>query len=283
MFTLTAERADGQRLTLTQFHSAYTVTYAGFGPVAADVATSPMGLLDGDKITSKRRGKRNPVLSVYIGGNVEYNRIRLYSWFTPGHAVRLYYKNGSRSVYTEGVVESFECDQFSAPVYAQISIICPSPYWTGAEEIVKDISGVVSMFSFPFAIPAPGVEFSSLIGKNYTAAYNAGDNATGFIVSIYARADVIGPFIYNAITNEALRTTGILQRGHTLTINTNPGSKRITITDPSGKEINALNRKQAGSVWLQLVPGDNYIAYSAQDNAAAMLVTLRYNELYVGV
>jgi len=283
MFTLTVERPDGERLTLTQYRSAYTVKYAGFGPVAAEVATSPLGTADGDKITFTRRGKRNAVLTVTIGGNVEQNRLRLYTYFTPGHTVRLYYKNGARDVYTEGVVEAFTCDQFTAPVRAQISIICPQPYWMSAAEIVHDITGVLKLFSFPFSIPAKGVEFSALDGREYALIHNDGDEPTGFIASVYARMDVTAPVIYNAITQEAFRLSGVLPQGHTLTLNTISGSKRLTITDQSGVVTNVLHRKQPGSVWLQLAPGDNYIAYSAQENSGAMAVKLIYNQLYVGV
>lgn len=282
-FTLTAERPDGERLTLTQLHSAYTVTYSGFGPVAAEIATSPRGTASGNKINSTRRGGRNIVLNVHIHGNVEQNRIRLYRFFTPGHMVKLYYKNGTRDVYTEGVVEATPSDQFTAVQTAQISILCESPYWAGAQEIVQDISNVVSAFRFPFAIAAAGVPFSSIVSHDYVNMHNGGDEPTGFVVTIFAREDVTAPVIYNAITNEALRVTGVLTKGHTLTINTNTGSKRITITDPAGIVTNAMHRKQTESAWLQLAAGDNYIAYAAEAGAESMLVTLRHRDLYVGV
>ncbi len=284
MFTLTAERPDGKRLTLTQYGSAYSVTYAGFGPVAANVATSSMGMSSGDKINSARRGKRNAVLYVTIDGyNVEQNRIRLYDFFTPEHTVRLYYKNGTRNVYTEGVVETHECDQFASPVVAQISIICPSPFWLGAEEIIKNISGVVSMFSFPFSLPAAGVEMSSLTGEKYALVYNEGDEETGFVATVYARANIINPVIYNALTNEAIGIDGTLEKGSTLTISTSTGNKRFKITDTNGMEKNVLYLKRKGSNWLKLAPGDNYIAYAAQEGADAMMVTIHHNELFVGV
>lgn len=281
MFTLTAERPDGERLTLTQYGSAYSVTYAGFGPVDANVSTSPRGMSSGNKINSTRRGKRNAVLYVTIEGNVEQNRIRLYDFFTPEHTVRLYYKNGIRNVYTEGTVETHECDPFSSPVVAQISIICPSPFWLGAEEIVKNISGVVSMFAFPFSLPAAGVEMSSLTGEKYALLQNHGNEPTGFITTVYARANVIAPVIYNALTNEAIGIDGTLEKGNTLTISTIEGNKRIKITNANGVERNVLYLKRG--TWLKLAPGANYIAYAAQEGADAMMVTLRHNELFVGV
>ena len=283
MFTLTAERPDGQRLTLTEYRSAYTVTYTGLGPVAADVNTTGLGMVDGEKYNSARVGRRNVVLTVTISGNVEQNRIRLYQFFSPKMHVKLHYKNGAREVYTEGVVEAFECDQFTAMQRAQISIICPQPYLIGAEEIVKDISGVLALFEFPFSIDAAGQEFSRLSAEEYAILENGGDVETGFTIQVFARAAVTGPVIYNAITNEAMRITGTLEEGHTLTINTSPGSKKITITSPTGQVTNALYRKQAGGTWLQLQPGQNYISYAAQSGAEAMLVTLRHNNLFVGV
>ena len=283
MYTITAERTDGKRLTLTQYHSAYQVTYAGFGPVAAQVATTSLGMSDGDKINSARRGKRNAVLYVHINGNEEQNRIRLYGFFTPGSHVRLYYKNASRDVYTEGTVESFECDQFESPMVAQISIVCPQPFWMGAEEIVANVNAVVNMFSFPFSIAEEGVELSTVAGGKYATLRNDGDEPTGLIAEVYAQANVTGPVIYNAITNEAIRIKGTLEKGSTLTINTNTGSKGIKIIDANGVTSNALHRKQAGSVWLKLIPGENYLSYAAEEGADGMLVAFRHNELFVGV
>lgn len=283
MYTLTAENPSGELLTLTEYRSAYQVTYTGLGPVGADVVTSSMGMVDGDKYNSARVGRRNVVLTVTIHNNVEENRIRLYRWFTPKQWVKLHYKNGSREVYTEGVVETCDPNQFSAVQAVQISIICPQPHLIGAEEIVKDISGITDMFSFPFAIEAAGVPFSDLSGADYAILHNSGDVATGFVISVFARSNVTAPVIYNAVTNEAFRVKGTLEAGHTLTIDTRAGSHRLTITTPSGEVVNALHRKQKGSPWLQLQPGDNYIAYSAETDAVAMLVTLRHNDLYVGV
>lgn len=284
MFTLTAERPDGQRLTLTEYGSAYNVTYTGLGPVSAEIIKSSRGLVDGAKITSTRVDSRNVVLTVSIvGSSVEANRIRLYRFFAPKQTVKLYYKNGARDVYTEGTVESCEPDQFSEIQQVQISIICPQPYLIGAEEIVEDISNVLSLFEFPFDIDAEGVEFSTLSSKNYAILRNDGEVQTGFVVSVYAMEDVEKPVIYNAITGEAFRVSGTISAGYTLTISTVTGEKKITLTSPSGQVQNILYRVMAGSTWLQLTAGDNYISYAADSGQETMIVTLRHNNLFVGV
>lgn len=282
-FTLTVENPRGERLTLTEYRSAYQVTYTGLGPVAASVNMSSLGMVNGEKFNSSRVGRRNIVLTVTIQGNVEANRLRLYRYFPVEETVKLYYKNGARDVYTEGVVESCEPSQFDPVQRVQISILCPQPYLIGAEEIVQDISGVMNHFKFPFSIAAAGIPFSSFASSTYAVLHNDGDKSTGLIITVYARSDVLEPVVYNAVTNEAFRITGTLQAGHTLTIDTSPGHKRLTIASPAGVVTNALHRKAVGSTWLQLATGDNYIAYSAAQYADAMLVTLRHNNLFVGV
>lgn len=283
MFTLTAERQDGARLTLTQFDSAYKVKYTGFGPVGADIITSALGMVDGEKYNGSRVGRRNIVLTVYIGGNVEANRIRLYQYFAPKSYVKLYYKNGTREVYAEGYVESNEPNQFEANSFNQISIICPKPFLSAIEAIVQDISNEVDMFEFPFSIEEEGTEFSTLDGGGFANMHNSGDVSTGAIFRVFAQSPVVGATIYNAITNEYFKIAGTLEAGDLATINTNAGNKRLTITKSTGEVVNALHRRAAGSTWLQLSVGDNYIAYTADSGDTAMSVSVEHNDLFVGV
>lgn len=283
MFTITVERQDGERLTLTGLHSAYKVKYSGLGAVSANIITSSLGMVDGEKYSGSRVGARNIVLTVYINGNVERNRIRLYQYLAPKSYVKLYYANGTREVYAEGYVEANEPDQFSATCSNQISIICPSPYLSAIEAIAHDITNTVNAFEFPFAIEEEGQEFSTLDGSGYANMHNSGDVSTGAVFRIFAQSDVIGATLYNAITNEYIKISGTIEAGETVTINTNAGSKRLTITDSTGTTVNALHRMAEGSTWLKLDVGDNYIAYTADDGAASMSVSVEHNNLFVGV
>lgn len=283
MFTLTVERQDGERLTLTQAQSAYKVKYTGLGPVGADIITSALGMVDGEKYNGSRVGARNIVLTVYIGGNVEANRIRLYKYLAPKSKVKLYYKNESREVYAEGYVESNLPNQFEANSFNQISIICPKPYLSAIEAIVQNITNTADMFEFPFAIEEEGIEFSALDGGTYANMYNAGDVPTGAIFRVFAQSEVVGPIIYNAVTNEFFKLSGSLEAGDLLTINTNAGNKRLTITKSTGEVVNVMHRRAPGSTWLQLAVGDNYIAYAADGGEVAMSVSVEHDDLFVGV
>lgn len=281
MFTLTIERFDGQRLTLTQRESAYTVKYSGLEPVAASIATSKRAI--GVRRNSTHAGARNIVLYVNIYGDVEANRIRLYQFLAPQSIVKLHYSNGARNICVVGCVEAHEVDQFSVPSYAQISIMCESPYLPGAEAIVQEITSTIDKFEFPFAIDAEGVEFSATGAHGYANAYNSGDVPTGAIFRIFAHADVVNPVVYNALSNEYFRVNVTLAHGDTLMINTSIGAKNVTITKMSGETASALFYKADGSTWLQLAVGDNYISYAADSGADSMAVSIEYNNLFIGV
>ena len=281
MFSLTVERFDGQRLTLTQCESAYSVKYSGLAPVAAAIATSNRAT--GVRRNSTHAGARNIVLYVYIRGNVEANRIRLYQFLAPESVVKLHYSNGARRICVEGCVEAHECNQFSVPCFAQISILCESPYLPDAETIVQEITSVLDLFEFPFSIAEDGVEFSTTSDRGYVNAYNGGDVPTGAIFRVFAHDEVVNPTIYNAMSNKYFRVNVTLERSDTLLINTATGAKSVSITKISGERTNALFYKGDGSTWLQLDVGDNYISYAADSGADSMIVSVEYNDLYVGV
>lgn len=283
MFTLTAERQTGERLTLTEYESAYQVTYSGLDAVAAEISTSKRGNTDGAFVNSVRVGTRNIVLTVYISGNVETNRHRLQRFFAPKNFIKLYYKNGERNLYTEGYVETNVCDQFNKKTFAQISIICPNPYLLGAQKIVQEITNVLKMFEFPFSIDAGGVELSTLNGGSFARIVNEGDVDAGVIIRAYAVKDVTGLNIYNVYSGEYMKFSGTLNAGETLVVNTNTRNKSVSVMGSDGTVKNALHRFVHGSSWLRMLPGDNYISFTADAGASYLSASVEFNNLFIGV
>ena len=95
----------------------------------ATLNMTPMVGADGELFNSSRVGTRNIVITVKINGDVETNRLNLYRYFQTKEPVRVFYKNESHNVVIGGYVETVECDMFSNAEQAQISIICPDPYF----------------------------------------------------------------------------------------------------------------------------------------------------------
>lgn len=153
MFTCKIENEAHNILELTQNESNYQViNISGLNPPNAQINRTPVAGMDGTNFNSSKLEERNIVITLKINGDIEQNRIKLYSYFNTKQWCRLYYKNELRDVYIEGYVETVEVDHFVIDQTMQISIVCPKPYFRALDEIITDVSKILKMFEFPFAI-----------------------------------------------------------------------------------------------------------------------------------
>ena len=151
MFICKVENTRNNILTLTQNEDNFQVLkITGLNPPKAQINTTKMATLDGKKFNSSTLNERNIVITVKLNGDVEKNRIRLYSFFRPKEWCKFYYKNSSRNVFIEAYTENVECDLFTNKEVMQISLLCPEPYFKDVQEIIDDISKILSKFEFPF-------------------------------------------------------------------------------------------------------------------------------------
>ena len=153
MYTAQIENSSGNLFTLTGNEPVYQIlSITGLNPPNAQINTTTIVGLDGAVFNSSKLETRNLVLTIKINGDVETNRLLLYSYFKTKDKCTFYYSNNSRDVSIEGYVESVECDLFSNNELAQISIICPYPYFKALTQIITDFSNVTPQFVFPFSI-----------------------------------------------------------------------------------------------------------------------------------
>ena len=129
MLSLKIENHKGELLSLTQ-NPAYTITsVTGLNPAAANINTVDAALLDGATYNSSQVGMRNIVVNFAIENPAETNRIELYQYIKPKKPCTVYVENGSRDVFISGYVETLDIDLFDNKQTAQISIICPQPFF----------------------------------------------------------------------------------------------------------------------------------------------------------
>ena len=153
MYTAKIQNSNGLVWTLTNNESEYqVVSITGLNPPKAQINTSTIVGFDGALFNSSKLETRNLVLSIRINGDVETNRLNLYKYFRTKEPCVFYYANEHLDVFIEGYVESVECNLFTISEIAQISIICPYPYFKSVTEISTDLSSVFPQFTFPFSI-----------------------------------------------------------------------------------------------------------------------------------
>lgn len=287
MFTAKIENSSGEMLTLTGNEAVYQVVdIKGLNPPQAQINMSTIVGLDGAKFNSSKLQTRNLVLLIKINGEVEKNRLKLYSYFPTKEPCKFYYTNESVDVFIEGYVENVECDYFTNSEKAQISIICPSSYFKSLVELIVDSSNVFPRFFFPFSINInEPVVISDYEETSAMIVNNASETATGAVIEISVKAAINSIELKNTVTAEDLKLVYSFRTDDKIVINTNKGQKNVQLIR-SGVIINLFAALQPGSQFIQLVPGSNRIEYLLDDGETAKNaaeITFKYSQVYRGV
>lgn len=279
MFTAKIKNKRGDSLVLFPSRE-YAVRITGLTPGAASLNFSTVGTNDGSIYNSGRNENRNIVLQIEPLRNIEKNRIALYKVFRKKQLCEFYFKNGSRDVFIEGYVENIDGDLFEESQSIQVSIICNQPNFKALEETVTDISSVVPLFTFPFTIPADGIEFSIIEKAVEKNVYNEGDTESGLLIELRAVGDVSNPTIYDEAGNSFGIKIDMLE-GDKIVINTNKGEKAVTLYK-DGVATNIINKVYPSPTWFTLQPGDNVFMYSAE-NPDLLQIVFKHFTQYEGV
>ena len=286
MFTLKVENAKGAVLELTNNEENYQVAdISVLNPPNANINTSNYANGDGSSFNSSRIPNREIVITVYINGDVQKNRLTLYKYFRTKEWCKIYYKDDSRDVFIEGYVQTLEVTPFVQKQVAQISILCPNPYFKDIDTIIQSISKIIKKFTFPFSInidkPIP---FSTLELEKVTNVINDSESETGLIIDVTFMGTVRKLEIRNVDNGENFIVDYEFVKNDKLIINCNRGSKSIILTRDAVK-YNLIPYVRNGSTFFQLGIGDNNFSFLADEGSDDMLVDIHFNyyKVYLGV
>lgn len=274
------DRGEILNLSTSPNYTVYKVT--GLQPPPVALHSSSNATSDGITVSGAKAAERNIVIYVAMERDIEASRINLYKYFPLKKTVTVYFKNGSRDVSIEGYVELIECDLFTNKQVAQISIICPQPYFKAVEELISYFSDITSLFTFPFSIPAEGVALSSITSNVRKSIINAGDIESGIMVSLYATGTVVNPVIYDVFERTHMKLNFTMLSNDEIVINTNVGKKSVTLIR-NGVASNLLGYMAADSTWMTLKAGDNVFTYDSESGNSSLQITFRTAVLYGGV
>lgn len=286
MFTLKIENTKKSVIELTNNEGIYQVVkIAGLNPPNADINASNYANSDGFSFDSSRIPNRQIVITIYINGDVEKNRLTLYKYFRNKEWCKIYYENDSRNVFIEGYVQTFEVTPFVQKQVAQISILCPDPYFKDLDTIVKSISKVTKKFTFPFSIDKDyPIPFSSLETEKVTNVINDSESKTGLIINVTFLGSVNKLEVRNIDTGEIFIIEYEFIQNDKLVINCNRGNKSVILTR-NAIEYNLIPYVKKGSKFFQLEIGDNNFSFLADEGIDDMLVDIhfKYYKVYLGV
>lgn len=282
MYTLKVKNDREQLLALSGNKNYMVYKVTGLNPPQAVINSSGNSTTDGSTINSVRLGNRNIVIYMTIEGDIEANRINLYRYFPLKKTVTLYFKNDTRDVYIEGTVELIECDLFNEKQVAQISIICPQPYFKAVDELISYFSDITSLFEFPLNITESGKEISTITTNVRKSIINTGDVESGIVIDLYAIGTVVNPVVYDVFKRTHIKLKFTMEANDRILINTNVGKKSIKLIR-GGIETNILGYMYPDSSWFTLVSGDNVFTYDAESGKSNLQIIFTTSVLYGGV
>lgn len=283
MFSLKIENAKGELFELTHDTQNYAIIgVQGLTPPVTAVNTSTGGTLDGTFHNLSRVEQRNIVITIHLNGDIERNRQNLYKVFNLKKPCMIYFRNENRDVKIKGYVETLEGDLFENGETIQISIICPRPYFEDANTIYTELSKILKIFQFPFALSEP-VEMASITEYPQCSVINTGDVECGCLIDVEIDEAVTNLNLYNTTKQEYLSFEYEFAANDEVIISTISGEMFAKLIR-NGTEINLLNYIKNNSTWFKLEVGENIFTFSVTsgsvDSVSMQFITAN---LYGGV
>lgn len=268
----------------------------GLGPSKADINTGQLASTDGSLFASARVTERNIVvtLAMLFSPTIEAARLRTYRFFPIKKNIKLIVETDTRIAEIIGYVESNEPDIFSEQETAQISIICPDPYFyeEATEETV--FSGVQPVFEFPFSnesLDEDLLEFGEIRLDTRAVLNYSGDMDTGITITLHALGPVTEISLFNVNSRESIKintdkialvTGKSFDSGDDIILSTIKGNKYCHLLR-NGVRTNIISAINKDADWFQVSTGENIFSFTAKTGERNLIVSFVYRNAYGGV
>lgn len=282
MFDLSFENANGKIVNINDNINYVVVDFDGFNPPAASLFTSKSPNRKGSKKNGSTLNERNLLIEIKILGDIEANRNALYEWTDTETEVKVYYKNGIKSVYCEGTVTECDIPLCTDNEIMTVAITCTDPYLKDLQAIETELSTLLKQFTFPFAIEAAGIPFSTIKEDISTNVFNAGAE-TGAIISIKTKGEVSNISLFDARDATKIFTINMtLQANEVIEIDTERSPRTVRLFRTDGTIENILRYVGNNPTWFTLKKGVNLFTFSANPTNN-IEITFNFTTKYLGV
>lgn len=303
IYTIIATNAKGDSVELdlaNPWAGGIAVTGAsGLGPAEGTINTVNFATSDGALFNSSRIKSRDIELNLkFLGSDIEAVRHKLLRYFRVKHPITLDFITDYRHTYITGHVEKNEIDIFSNSEGADLTIVCPNPFFrlrdpAKGKNSVRFTTSTPS-FEFEFQDPnsdSPTLIFGEMTATGETVVVYEGDADASTIVDIQFLGPASGVKLYNTTTqtrinidtNEISRLLGsTIRAGDRLSISSGVGDKYVKAYR-DGKVYNALSALDKDSDWIFLTPGDNLITVRADTGIDNVSAIISFENLYESI
>lgn len=266
------------------YESGFAITgIDGVGPAKSTVNSTELSTADGSVYNSSRIESRDITITIKIldkPQRIEEGRHLLYKYFPQKKRIKLTFEADTRTCYIYGYVEENNAEYFSSLTAAQISIICPNPYFYWIENDVTQFSGIDPNFEFPFSnesLTENLLIMGIIRADTVRTILYTGEIDSGIIMTIHFIGTCRGDLtVYNNYSHDriiidldkvASVSGATIGAGDDIIVNTIQGQKSVQLLR-NGVYTNILNCINRDADWLQVTKGDNVFAYTVYDETA---------------
>lgn len=274
-----------KKVTFTYEFPFYLEKVEGLHEVIGTVTGIKSAYAIGENYVNTSIEKRNIIISGIIKENFANNRQKLYSIFPLKTTGTLYYYENNLERKIDYKVESIKINEKGYPKAFQISLICPTPYFTDINKTTLQMATWSPAFKFSLKIPkSSGIKFGNKNKTSMVKITNTTNIEFGMTIKFTANGQVVNPSLFNVDTREEMKIEKTMQAGDMIIIYTYRQNKNIIyISSITGIEENINNLMVYGSKFLQIHHGENTYRYNADENVDNLETIIEYLTEYEAV
>lgn len=282
MFQAKIINAAGIVYDLTADPRFSVINIDGLAPPPVSINTSA-NAGDGSTFNSAYVQGRNIVITVVFNGDIETTRKAFYKIIPLKKPLTFLFTNKNREVKITGYAETINIPLFSQRQQAQVSIVCPAPWFEIYTPIDYEFGYEVPTFEPPFSIELDEpIPFSEVVDHPTSIIVNRGDSEVGLTAKIRFTGAVTGFKLTNETTGDYFKLDYSFQSGDVLTLDTRHGKLSVKRTR-SGSTINLLQYMTDSSRWVKLPVGVNRVGITADSGLSYITAEISVSLLYGGV
>ena len=260
---------------------------SGVHEVSGEVATVKSAFGEGSKYIGTSVNDRDITITGYFKNDKAKNRVskrdKLYKSFPLKQKGTLFYYEEDIERKIDYQVKNVKTNNAFGYDTFQISLKCPSPYFTDVDETVVQLSNWNKKLTFPLIIPdGQGVEFGSKSMSLLANIVNLSNIEIGMRIVFNATDEVVNPTIINVTTGETLKLEQTLNNGDSIEVTTYINQKNVYVTI-DGERTRKNNALVFGSKFLQLHNGTNSFKFDAESGVENLEVEFYYYNHYEAV
>lgn len=256
------------------------ILFEGFGEVAAEHQMTKAPYQDGESHIGTTLKPRYPYLKFIMTANSweSLSALRKHAnrVFDPKLSGTFEISYGDKRYALKALPEALpyfaDEDAAGKTQKASINFKAPDPYWQSVTESETEIVTWIGGLTFPLQFPTA----FSTAGEKRINVINAGDVETPIRVEISAPAT--NPTLTHVGTGEFIRVKRELTGNDVLVVTTDFGNKRVEIDGVS--KFNYIDQE---TTFFSLLPGDNILEYTSDDEQEKARVRISYKNRYLGV